>query len=425
MAGRLAIDFGNAYTVAAYWRESSHQAETLYLPGITRPVADYTGKRVFAAPSLVAYDQETQAWLIGLEAIEKSCPEATFHDLQYGVVTGKLIKHLTRKGLVTNQDLAKEYLAAFIGKSSQVLGLGSEAVLACTMPLAICSSELLLWRRYRNWLEGVAAKAGFGRLDLIEQPWAAAWGAGMRLKPEDLFIIFDMSAAYVEAAVVQVRPEAGESGSGRHVRVISYNAAWLGAEEPAVALKDTSKQVLRTAAVKGYSADSLAGVIITGWAIPTDLVTVIQEHFAGTPCYEHETMAAAACGAVMLSAGIAGCGCIQHRYAVRYWGKDGYHYRELVPQGLFYPSDGPVGELIIRASYDGQQEFAILLYRNQEQCINADNPLLLTIEKPATVHQPVIRVSAGLDGAGHLLITAYDIKNGAIIIENTVVAKLV
>lgn len=38
MAGRLAIEFGNAYTVAAYWRQASHQAETLYLPGVTRPM---------------------------------------------------------------------------------------------------------------------------------------------------------------------------------------------------------------------------------------------------------------------------------------------------------------------------------------------------------------------------------------------------
>lgn len=424
MAGRLAIDFGNTYSVAAYWRESSPQAETLYLPGVTRPVTCGTGKRVFAAPSMVTYDQENQAWLIGLEVVEKSCPEKAFHDLHYGVVTGKLIKYLTNKGPVTNQDLAKEYLAAFIGKSSQVLGLSSEAVLAFTMPLAVCSSDLA-WRRYRHWLEGTAAKAGFCRLDLIEQPWAAAWGAGMTLKPEDLYIIFDMSAAYVEAAVVQVRPAAGESGNGRRIRVISYNAAWLGVEEPAVVLADTIKQVLRIATVKGYPPDSLAGVIITGWAIPSDLQAVIQEHFTGITCYEHETMAAAACGAAMLSAGIVGCGCIQNSYAVRYWGKDGYHYRELVPQGVFYPCDGLVGELIIKASYDGQQEFAILLYRNQEQCINADNPLVLTIEKPATAQQPVIRINAGLDGAGHLLITAYDIQSSAIIIANTVVAKLV
>ncbi|MBP2634846.1 MAG: hypothetical protein H6Q72_753 [Firmicutes bacterium] len=424
MAGRLAIDFGNTYTVAAYWRESSHQAETLYLPGVTRPVTGGAGKRVFAAPSLVAYDQETQAWLIGLEAVESDCAEKTFHDLQYGVVTGKLIKQLTKSGLLTNQDLAKEYLAAFITKSSQVLGLGSEAMLAFAMPLAVCSSDLA-WRRYRHWLEGTAAKAGFCRLDLIEQPWAAAWGAGMQLKPEDLFIIFDISAGYVETAVVQVRPEAGEGGSSRHVRVISYNAAWLGAEEPAAALTDTIRQVLRTATVKGYPADSLAGIIITGWVIPSDLLAVIQDGFTGIACYEREPMAAAACGAAMLSGGIAGCGCIQHSYTVRYWGKDGYHYRELVPQGLFYPSDDPVGELIIKASYDGQQEFAILVYRNQEQCINADNPLLLTLEQPSFAQQPVIRINAVLDGAGHLLITAYDIKSDVIIVENIAIAKLV
>lgn len=424
MAGRLAIDFGNAYTVAAYWRESSQQAETLYLPGVTCPMPGCTGKRVFAAPSLIAYDRETRACLIGDEALESGCAEKTFHDLQYGVVTGKVVKHLTASGLLTNHNLAKEYLAAFIGKSGGVLGLGSEAVLAFTMPLAVCASDLS-WRRYRHWLEGAAAQAGFGRLDLMEQPWAAAWGGGMRLQPKDLFIVFAVSDAYLEAAVVQALNPDGQAGSGRHVRVISYSAAWLAAEEQAVVLTDITRQVLRDAAIKGYPADSLAGVVITGSAISSPLMAVIREQFTGTALYEREPMVAVACGAAMLSAGIAGCGCIQHRYTVRYWGKDGYHYRELVPPGLVYPSDGPIGEMIIKAGYDGQQEFAVLLYRNEEQCINADNPLVLTVDKPSLSCQPAIRIAARLTGTGQLAVTAYDIDSGAILMDNAVVAKLV
>ena len=431
MAGRLAIDFGNAYTVAAYWRQSSHQAETLYLPGVTRPVTDCISgksKKVFVAPSVIAYAKETKTCLIGLEAVENSCAETLFRDLQYAVVTGKLINHSTGSRLITSQNLAKEYLAAYIRRSSQVLGLSGEAVLAFTMPLAACSSDLS-WQRYRLWLESAAAKAGFSRLELIEQPWAAAWGAGMKVKPKEIFIVFDISAEHLETALVQADNLERETGSGRHIRVISHRAAWLAEEEPEAAafqtLEHISRQVLRDAAVMGYTADSLTGVIVTGCELDQGLLTAIREQFAGVAIYDGEPMAAAACGAAILSAGIAGCGYVQHSYTVRFWGEAGYHYREIVPQGLFYPSDEPVAELIIKASYDGQKEFAILLYRNEEQCVNADDPLLFTLEKPSLAHQPVIRINAGLDGAGNLVITAYDIGSGVIIMDNKAIAKLV
>jgi molecular chaperone DnaK (HSP70) len=295
------------------------------------------------------------------------------------------------------------------------------------MPLAVCRSEPA-WRRYRRWLEGVVSQAGFNRLELIEQPWAAAWGAGMKVKPEDIYIVVNMDAAYLEAAVVQAINQTGNGGNSRHIRVLSYGAGWLTDkedDEPSRSSAAIVHQVLREAELRGYTLADLAGAIVTGSAVQCNIIAALRKCFAGVTIYDREPLATVACGAAVLSAGIDGCGYLRYGYTVRCLGEAGYHYREVVPRGTFYPNEGQIAELIIKASYDGQKEFAVLLYRGEDQCINEENPLLFTLEKSADKGQPVIRIRARLDGAGQLLVTADDLINDTIIMDNKPAVKLV
>ncbi len=430
MAGRLAIDFGNAYTVAAYWRQASQQAETIYLPGVTRLLpgcALGNDKGIYAAPSAIAYDTATEQCFIGQEAVEGSFTKL-FHDLQFAVVTGKLVNYLTGRQLLSNQDIAKDYVAAILSRSGQVLGLGGEAVVAFTVPMAACRSPQA-WRRYRQWLEAAGRQGGFNRLELIEQPWAAAWGAGMRVKPEDRYMVLTISDEYLEAAMVQAINQEDEDSNCRHIRVVSYSSGWVTEADTAVQLPQvlsaTVRQVLREAELLGYTIASLAGVVVTGSAVNPALLPTIHELFAGVTIYDRAPLAAAAYGAAILSAGIDGCGYLRHSYAVRYLAEDGYHYREVVPQGMFYPSDGPIAELTIKASYDGQQQFALLLYRMKAQCINEDSPLVLMSGAPAVRGQQVMTIELSLGAAGQLQATARELMNGNVIAESIVAAKLV
>ncbi|SDF42346.1 hypothetical protein [Sporomusa acidovorans] len=430
MAGQLAVDFGNAYTVLAYWRRASRQAETLYLPGVTRPIpATGAGqrKRVFAAPSLIAYGEAAGECLIGQEAVESNLAERVFHDLQYDVLTGKRVYNLVGGRPLCGHDMARDYLALLLRRAGHALGLGSETALTFTMPLAACKSAAI-WQRCRQWLEGTVRQAGFSRLEFIEEPWAAAWGAGMQIKPGEYYLVLSLNDAFIETAMIQAVNQAG-GGSKRHIRVISYASDWLLADgdDPALqqAVLAIIRQGLREAASLGVTAEYLTGVVATGSRISAKLPAMVQQLFPAIALHGQRPWTAAACGAVLLTAGLAGCGYLRDRYTLRYLAGNSYQYRELVAQGTFYPSEGPVAECVIRASYDGQREFALWLYRNEDQCVNENNPLILVTALPAVAGQEVIHVKASLDGAGQLVVTAVELASGNAVANRIIAAKLI
>lgn len=429
MAGQLAVDFGNAYTVLAYWRQASRQAETLYLPGVTRPMPG-TGagksRGVFAAPSLIAYGEAAGDCLIGQEAVESNLAERVFHDLQYAVLTGKRVYSAVGGRLLCGHDMARDYLALLLRRAGHTLGLDSETALAFTMPLAACKSEAT-WQRCRQWLEGTVKQAGFSRFELIEEPWAAAWGAGMKIKPGAHYLVLRLSDEYIEAAMVQAVNQTGSSK--RHTRVISYGADWLmedgDDQDLQQALLAIIRQVLREAALLGVTAEQLAGVVATGSRINAKLPAMVQQLFPAIALYGQRPWTAAACGAVLLTAGLDGCGYLRDRYTVRYLAGNTYQYHELVARGTFYPSGNPVAEFVIKASYDGQREFALWLYRNENQCVNENNPLILATALPAVAGQEIIHIQASLDGAGQLVVTAVELASGNIIMDRIIAAKLI
>lgn len=424
MAGQLAIDFGNAYTVAAFWRQDSCQAETLYIPELTRPMAAADGRRIYAAPSRLAYADSR--CLIGQAAVDSGFADKAAGDLQFAVVTGKRVNYQAGSRLLSGQDMARDYLAAIIGRAGQVLGLGSGAVLTATVPLAACQTTAG-WQRYSHWLARTARQSGFTRLELVEEPWAAAWGAGMLVSPGDVYMVVRLCSEQLEAAMVQAVAQAAEDA--RHVRVLSYYGDWFEREASpdgqCCQLTALLRQLLRQAGMLGYMAAQLAGVVVIGSAVCSPLLAVLRDFFPAVPVYDRQPLAAAACGAALLAAGAAGSGCLRYGYSVRYLTADGCQYREIMPAGLAYPSSGMVAEFTIRASYDGQQDFAVLLYRTNQQCVNEDQPLLFRTAVPAMKQQPVITVMAGLDSAGKLVVTATELASGAVIAENITVCQLV
>ncbi len=438
MAGRLAIDFGNSYTVAAYWRKEFRQAESLYIPGVTRPILDSVaglGKRVFAAPSLISYEAEVtaEAWLVGQEAAEGLSglvvDRKVFSNFQSDVITGKRVYSTAGSRLLSGQDIAKDYLVSVICRAGQALGLASEAVITFTMPAEACQSGEV-WQRYRRWLEAIVRQAGYSRLELVEQPWAAAWGAGMPVKSEAVYSVINVSADAIDAVVVQAAPHTSDEFQ-RHIRVLSRSGDWLTSEdkndEPKMQLTVIIQQALKEAKRRGYPVSTMTGVVVTGSGVRPDTIENVQNLFAGLPVYAKQPFVAAACGAAALSAGAETCGHLCHSYGLRFLGESGYQYHELVPQGMFYPSKEPVAEFIIKASYDGQQEFALFIYRLVDggQCINEDSPLILTTPIPAARGQDMITVSASVDSAGQLVITAKVIVSCRIIADSVPAARLV
>ncbi len=441
MAGRLAIDFGHSYTVAAYWRQSTRQSETLYVPGIMRPIRAgqaNSSTTIYAAPTLILYEQEPEACLIGQEAAEKLSgvvdERQVYSQLKLDVITGKRVFGPAGSKWLCRQDMARDYLAAVIYRASQVLGLSSEAIITFTVPAEACQFEAT-WQRYHQWLKGAAKQAGFSRLELVEHPWAAAWGAGLSVKPEERFVVINLEADLAEVVVVQAGKEA-EGDTERHLQVLSHVRDWLLEPEPGqdqelviyTQLEHILRQALRQTAGRGYAGDDYAGVVLTGSGRAQSLYKqVVHSFFAGIPVYDKYMFSAAACGAASLAARVDACGYIRHNYGVRYLQQGQYGYHMVAASGTFYPSDGPVAELVVKASYDGQQEYALFIYRlggADSCCINGENPLILTAAQPARAGQPAIRATLSIDGAGQLAVTACDAGSGQLITAAVPAVKL-
>ncbi|MGL5514133.1 MAG: hypothetical protein ACRDBM_12980 [Sporomusa sp.] len=430
MSGQLTVDFGNSYTVIAYWRQAYHQAETLYIPRITRPIhrrADDDGKAIYVAPCLIHY-QSTGQFLVGQEAAESlggSTDRIVFKNLRLDVITGKRVYSPAGGRRLSGQDIACDYLSSVVRQAGQVLGVNSHSVIVFTVPAEACASDAV-WRRYSRWLEDVVRQAGYTRLELIEQPLAAAWGAGMPLKAAERFLVIDIEDDCIEAAVAQVALRAGSSDA-RRLRIVAHGREWLTEQEEVADCEQLLQRILRQADGLGCAGGALAGIIVTGssrWC--SGLRDILQRLLGGVPLYDRNLRQAAACGAAALTAGSDACGYIRHSYGVRYLDNDKYHYRQLVPGGTFYPSDGPIAELTIKASYQDQQQFALFICRLEDSyCVNEDSPLIITVSAPVGCGLPAIYAGVSIDGAGQLRITAYETGNGRLLIDNVPAAKLI
>jgi len=345
LSGQLTVDFGNSYTVIAYWRQAYRQAETLYVPRITRPMhhrTDNDGKTIYAAPCLILY-QNTGQYLVGQEAAESlrdsGHDRTVFKNLRLDVMTGKRVYSPAGGRRLSGQDIACDYLSSVVRQAGQALGVNGHSVIVFTVPAEACASDAV-WRRYSRWLDDVVRQAGYTRLELVEQPLAAAWGAGMPLKPAERFLVIDIEDDCIEAAVAQVALGAGSSDA-RRLRIVSYGREWLTDQEEVAACEQLLQRTLRQAGGLGCAGGTLAGIVVTGssrWC--SGLRNILQRSLGGIPLYDRNLRQAAACGAAALTAGSDACGYIRHNYGVRYLDNDKYHYRQLVASGTFYPAMG-------------------------------------------------------------------------------------
>jgi|GEM_PF-2446528 len=287
-------------------------------------------------------------------------------------------------------NIACDYLSSVVRQAGQALGVNGHSVIVFTVPAEACASDAV-WHRYSRWLDDVVRQAGYTRLELVEQPLAAAWGAGMLLKPAERFLVIDIEDDCIEAAVAQVALGAGSSDA-RRLRIVSYGREWLTDQEEVAACEQLLQRTLRQAGGLGCAGGTLAGIVVTGssrWC--SGLRNILQRSLGGIPLYDRNLRQAAACGAAALTAGSDACGYIRHNYGVRYLDSDKYHYRQLVASGTFYPSDGPTVELTIKASYQDQQQFALFIYRLEDSyCVNEDSPLIITASAPVGCELPAI-----------------------------------
>ena len=223
----------------------------------------------------------------------------------------------------------------------------------------------------------------------------------------------------------------------------------------------TIEKALSTARAKGVEEHGIAAVLLIGGGclIPSVRDLVVQR-FGSALVRCDRPREAVALGAARHSSGDRAPQRITRDYALRYWdlATRRHQYRYIVRCGMEYPTGNDVSRLLITASYDGQTHLGLALYalgktdpqgisREIElvsdpdgslRClerkgpdsgpaparINADKPTLLEATPPAVKGDVRFELAFRIDGSGHLMVTARDVRSGEYILSNHCMATL-
>jgi molecular chaperone DnaK len=169
---------------------------------------------------------------------------------------------------------------------------------------------------------------------------------------------------------------------------------------------------------------------------------------------------AVARGTATFAAGVDFFDYIQHDYSIRYINPEtgSYDYRTIVQRGTPYPTVQPVARLIVKASYDGQQQLGLAIFEmgenrtgaaqpvelvfdpsgaarivrvspdEQEQrslfWMNENSPTFLHADPPGVASEPRFEVEFYVDQNKQLAITVHDLFTKKIILKNYPVVRL-
>lgn len=216
MLGRLAIDFGNANTVVAFWRDGEAQPVNL---------APYSRLQIFqqdsipVIPSLIHY-RDDGTTLIGNQvlAANLAAHEHTFIALKTTFDTVHAIQ--IGKEKISARRAAEDFLTAIINAATKELAIRMDEPIAFTVPVDA-------FEKYSRWLTDIASRSGHRTIRLIDEPAAAALNFGKSVRQNDEFLVFDFGAGSLDVAVVRFNFESPDAKSA-HCKVLGKKSMQLG-----------------------------------------------------------------------------------------------------------------------------------------------------------------------------------------------------
>jgi len=245
MAGTLAIDLGSTTTVVAY-QPAGGPAELLEL-------APYACGSPAVVPSLLWLAQADSGQpLIGRQVLEAGLAEHPGPELHRDFK-----RHI---GQGDAGDPAANATASLLTPEQAAELLLQR--LWRQLPAELTPSRLVLtapidaYRGYRRWLTAVTASLAVPEIALVDEPTAAAIGAG--LAPGSRVLVVDLGGGTIDLSLVAL--EGGEGRAAPIAQLLRFGGRDL----------EGSRQTLRTARVLGKAGLALGGRDIDHW-IAADL----------------------------------------------------------------------------------------------------------------------------------------------------------
>ena len=230
--GTLAIDLGSTTTVVAYQGATSATADLLNLPAIC--------SRAGEIPSLVW--EATQRPLIGRQVLESGLNDSV--DIRL---------HRDFKGRIGQADAPEQQAARWAGE--QLLQqIWSRLPSDLVVERLVLTAPVECYRAYRSWLLQACTTLPVAEIALVDEPTAAAMGAG--LPAGSTLLVVDLGGSTLDLALVAL--EGGEGRAAPIAQLLRLGGRSLG---------DNSRQMLRTAKVLGKAGLRLGGRDIDRWIV--------------------------------------------------------------------------------------------------------------------------------------------------------------
>jgi molecular chaperone DnaK (HSP70) len=246
MAGTLAIDLGSTTTVVAYQGVAGSGPELLEI----RPFSSLAPTVI---PSLIwLSDANTPRPLIGRQVIEAGLVERGGPELHRDFK-----RWIGGPATVLPADLRQQLLSP--EQSGRLL---LEQIWA-QLPESLSPHRLVLtapidsYRGYRQWLLEATAALAVEEIALVDEPTAAAIGAG--LPPGSRVLVVDLGGGTTDLSLVAL--EGGEGRAAPMAQLLRFGGRSL----------ENSRQSLRTATVLGKAGLALGGRDLDRW-IAAELV---------------------------------------------------------------------------------------------------------------------------------------------------------
>ena len=209
---RVAVDFGTSNTVLARYNETLQRAETIEIPGISRPMRyrlapEQPEQVVQVIPSLIHYsDAEV---LIGEQVLSRGLAE---HDSTFRWMK-RYFKRTRRKrtpqGHIAPGQAGADFLGRLLSYASDQLSLTDDEF-TFTAPVEA-------FEDFQDWLRrvcegdatvysdtGVVQPIRVARLRLIDEPTACILGYQGAMRQNEHFLVFDFGGGTLDASAVRI-----------------------------------------------------------------------------------------------------------------------------------------------------------------------------------------------------------------------------
>ncbi|TVP56326.1 MAG: Hsp70 family protein [Nodularia sp. (in: Bacteria)] len=243
----IAIDFGTSNTVIARWNPVTQQPETLTIPGLS--IQQSLNPPLI--PSLVYIEEATQGKvLVGQEVRDRGFDLKNdtrfFRSFKRGIgadIQG-FLPELDGEN-ITFEQVGQLFLTEVIEKLIPMQG-GLDSLIL-TVPVDS-------FEAYRHWLSKVCQALPVERVQMVDEPTAAALGYG--LADQEILLVIDFGGGTLDLSLVRL------DQSVQNKKPVGFLLKWGNKS-----LGENSRQKAKTARVLAKSGQNLGGTDIDAWLV--------------------------------------------------------------------------------------------------------------------------------------------------------------